>query len=117
MSKRLKPYYSILLATNGIEALSIINSNHIDLLFTDVMMPGMDGFELIAQLRQNDYKEPIIILTSKLTFSDKKKGFSMGTDDYMIKPVNYDELHWRINALLRRAHIANEKKFKSEKLS
>lgn len=107
ISERLKPFYTILLASDGIEALDILESKHVDLLLTDVMMPGMDGFELIKEIRQDGFKLPALILTAKQSFNDKRIGFSIGTDDYMTKPVNYEELHWRIDALLRRADIAN----------
>ncbi len=110
ISERLKPFYTILLASDGIEALDILESKHVDLLLTDVMMPGMDGFELIKEIRQNGFKLPALILTAKQSFNDKRIGFSIGTDDYMTKPVNYEELHWRIDALLRRADITNERK-------
>lgn len=110
ISERLKPFYTLLLASGGQEALAILESKHVDLLLTDVMMPGMDGFELIKEVRRNGFKLPVLILTAKQSFSDKRTGFSIGTDDYMTKPVNYEELHWRIDALLRRANIANEQK-------
>lgn len=110
ISERLKPFYTILLASDGIEALEVLESKHVDLLLTDVMMPGMDGFELIKEIRQNGFKLPALILTAKQSFNDKRIGFSIGTDDYMTKPVNYEELHWRIDALLRRADITNQRK-------
>lgn len=110
ISERLKPFYTILLASDGMEALEILESRHVDLLLTDVMMPGMDGFELIKEIRRNGFKLPALILTAKQSFNDKRIGFSIGTDDYMTKPVNYEELRWRIDALLRRADITNERK-------
>lgn len=109
MAERLKHYYTIILANNGAEALDILLSKHIDLLITDVMMPEMDGFKLLKTIRQDDMKLPVLILTAKQSFSDKQTGFIFGTDDYMTKPVNFDELHWRIDALLRRSNIASER--------
>jgi two-component system, OmpR family, response regulator len=109
ITERLKYYYTILQANNGTEALDILYSKHIDLLITDVMMPGMDGFQLLKTIRESDMKLPVLILTAKQSFSDKQTGFVLGTDDYMTKPVNYEELHWRVDALLRRANIASER--------
>ncbi|MBC3887492.1 response regulator [Acetobacterium paludosum] len=109
MTERLTPFYTILCANNGEEALTIIETQPIDLLITDIMMPAMDGFELLKTLRQDNYRLPVLILTAKQSIEDKQTGFSFGTDDYLTKPVNYDELRWRIDALLRRANIANEK--------
>lgn len=109
MKERLKNYYTILVANDGVEAMDILLSKHVDLLITDVMMPEMDGFQLLRALREDGMKIPVLILTAKQSFSDKQTGFIFGTDDYMTKPVNFDELHWRIDALLRRANIAMER--------
>lgn len=109
MTQRLKHYYTILLADNGSQALDILESKHVDLLITDVMMPEIDGFSLLKHIRNNGMTLPVLILTAKQSFSDKQTGFVFGTDDYMTKPVNFDELHWRIDALLRRSNIASKK--------
>ena len=109
MAERLKHYYTIVLANNGSEAMDILLTKHIDLLITDVMMPEMDGFQLLKSIRQDGMKLPVLILTAKQSISDKQTGFKFGTDDYMTKPVHFDELHWRIDALLRRANIASER--------
>ena len=74
------------------------------------MMPRIDGFHLVRTIRRNNLTIPVLMLTAKQSFDDKRMGFSSGTDDYMTKPVNYEELIWRIEALLRRAHIASENK-------
>jgi two-component system OmpR family response regulator len=108
MEERLKRHYTILLANNGTEAIDILMTKHIDLLITDVTMPKMDGFQLLKTIRQDGMKLPVLILTAKQSFLDKQTGFVFGTDDYMTKPVNFDELHWRIDALLRRANITSE---------
>jgi DNA-binding response OmpR family regulator len=110
VAARLKSSYAVICANNGQEALDIIESQRIDLLIADIMMPIMDGFCLVKTIRKNGYTIPVLMLTAKQSFDDKRTGFSSGTDDYMTKPVNYEELHWRIEALLRRAHIANENK-------
>ena len=102
--------YQILEAANGIEALEIIEQQHVDLIIADVMMPHMDGYEFVRQLRMVDKATPVLLLTAKKEWQDKKNGFALGIDDYMTKPVHYEELLWRVRALLRRAQINNEKK-------
>lgn len=107
---RLKPYYQVIPAENGEDALNIFYNQHIDLVVADVMMPRMDGYELVRTLREYKKDVPVILLTAKSAFADKKEGFQSGTDDYMTKPVDYEELLWRIEALLRRARINASKK-------
>lgn len=106
---RLKPHYNVVTACDGEEALDIFYSQHIDLIIADIMMPNMDGYELVRTLREYKQDVPVIMLTAKQTFEAKKQGFSTGTDDYMTKPVNYEKLLWRIEALLRRAKINTDK--------
>lgn len=107
---RLKGHYTVLEAEDGEKALDIFYSQHVDLIVADIMMPHMDGYELVRTLREYKQDVPVIMLTAKQTFDDKKTGFATGTDDYLTKPVNYEELLWRIEALLRRAKIYAEKK-------
>ncbi len=102
--------YLTFTANDGMEALHLLDSEHIDLIILDVMMPNMDGFELTEQLRNADYQLPILMVTAKQLPSDKKRGFIVGTDDYMTKPVDEEEMLLRIKALLRRAKIVNEHK-------
>lgn len=102
--------YTPLLAANGQEALEILEHQHIDLMITDIMMPGMDGYTLTEQLRDAGYDFPILMATAKETIKDKRKGFIVGTDDYMVKPIDEEELILRVKALLRRAKIVNERK-------
>lgn len=109
-SARLKDYYTVMTACDGEEALKIIHKGGIDLIIADVMMPRMDGYELLSTLRQEGYSTPFLFLTAKESCTDKEKGFELGTDDYMTKPFSSDELLWRIKALLRRANINQEKK-------
>lgn len=92
-------------AANGLEALSIIDTNHIDLILTDIMMPEMDGYELTKRLRENNYEMPILMITAKQQPEDKHRGFIVGTDDYITKPIDEEEMLLRIKALLRRAKI------------
>ena len=110
VSRRLKPHFDVVCVYNGVQALDIIRSQTVDLLIADIEMPGMDGFTLLQKARQEGFLSPVIILTANQSFDAKRTGFSKGTDDYMTKPVNYEELIWRINALLRRANIAGSKK-------
>lgn len=100
--------YSALLAENSEAALELMDHEHIDLIIMDIMMPGMDGFELTDLLRSNDCQIPILMVSAKQLPADKKHGFRVGTDDYMTKPVDEEELLLRVNALLRRARIVNE---------
>lgn len=111
-SARLKPHYAILTACDGEEALDIFYKQHVDLIVADIMMPHMDGYELVKCLREYRQNVPVIFLTAKSAFEDKRKGFASGIDDYMTKPVNYEELLWRIEALLRRASINADRQIK-----
>ena len=81
-----------------------------DLIISDIMMPGMDGYELIETLRDSGYTLPILIITAKERFEDKQRGFLAGTDDYMVKPIDVNEMVLRIGALLKRARISTERK-------
>ena len=99
-----------IMACNGEEALKLLDKHLVDLAVLDIMMPGMDGYELTKQLRASDYNLPILMVTAKQLPEDKRKGFIVGTDDYMTKPVDEEEMILRIKALLRRAQIASERK-------
>lgn len=99
-------------ATNGEEALEVLDKNYIDLIISDIMMPKMDGYELTKTLRDAHYNIPILLVTAKSDFEDKKEGFLLGADDYMVKPINIEEMILRIKVLLRRAKLTNEKKLK-----
>ncbi len=102
--------YSVVTAENGEEALAALDENHIDLAVLDVMMPKMDGYTFTRPLRQNDNNLPILMVSAKQLPGDKKQGFLVGTDDYMVKPIDEEELLLRIKALLRRARIASERR-------
>lgn len=97
-------------AQDGEEALEIIDKEYIDLIVADIMMPRMDGYQLTQELRRADYQLPILMVTAKDQFEDMQRGFGIGADDYMIKPINVKELVLRVEALLRRAKIVSEKK-------
>ncbi|MCR5691507.1 MAG: response regulator transcription factor, partial [Eubacterium sp.] len=107
---KLRDQYEILEASNGEEALELIDSCKVDLMIVDIMMPQMNGYEFVQEIRQAGDMTPVIMLTAMNTFAHKKEGFAKGIDDYLTKPIDYEELKWRIEALLRRARIANEKK-------
>ena len=102
--------YTVSLAADGAEALEIFSREHIDLIILDIMMPGIDGYELTQMLRGTDENIPILMVSAKQLPEDKRLGFIVGTDDYMTKPVDDVELLLRIRALLRRARIADEKR-------
>ncbi|MTH54833.1 response regulator [Bacillus mangrovi] len=104
-----KEGYRVLEARDGDDALLVMEGHHIDLLITDVMMPLMDGLELTRDLREAGYEFPILMITALETLEDKKNGFSSGGDDYLVKPVDMEEMLLRVAALLRRAKIASSK--------
>lgn len=109
---RLEGLYKVQTASDGKEALDIIHKGVIDLVVADIMMPVMDGYELLMTLRKEGYKMPFLFLTAKESLEDKEHGFSLGTDDYITKPFSSDELIWRIKALLRRADIQESNKIR-----
>ena len=108
--------YEVYLAQNGLEALDCTDKQHIDLIVLDVMMPKMDGYEFTERMRSCGDNTPILMVTAKQLPEEKCKGFIVGTDDYMVKPVNEEEMLLRIKALLRRAQIANERKLRIGKV-
>lgn len=103
-------HYTVSTACNGEEALEIIDREHIDLILLDIMMPEMDGYEFTSVLRASGNEIPILMVTAKHMPEDRKKGFLVGTDDYITKPIDEEEMLLRIKALLRRAKIASERK-------
>jgi len=105
-----KEGYSIFEAADGMMALEVLKKHHIDLLITDVMMPHLDGHGLTQALRDGGFELPILMITARESIDDKKNGFKAGTDDYMVKPVDMDEMLLRVFALLRRSKIVNEQR-------
>ena len=93
---------------NGDQALEALDNAYYDLIISDVMMPGMDGLELVSALRENGNNIPVLMITAKDAFDDMRSGFASGTDDYMVKPVNINEMVLRVGALLRRARMVSE---------
>lgn len=102
--------YTVFTADNGEAALEVMGKAHVDLAVLDIMMPKMDGYEFTKILRESDNNLPILMVSAKQLPTDKYKGFDAGIDDYMTKPINKEELLYRIKALLRRAKIASERK-------
>lgn len=103
-------HYTVTTAKNGLEVLDILAKEHVDLIVLDIMMPEMDGYELTKELRDVQDNIPILMVSAKQLPADKKRGFLVGTDDYMTKPVDEEEMLLRIHALLRRAQIVSEQK-------
>ena len=95
---------------NGQEALEAMDKEYFDLLITDIMMPVMDGYELIASLRESGNTIPVLMVTAKNEFDDLRMGFLSGTDDFMVKPINVNEMVLRVSALLRRAQMINDRR-------
>jgi two-component system, OmpR family, response regulator len=104
--------FEVMRAQDGEEALSVMESAMPDLIICDIMMPRMDGFALTSDLRQAYPELPILMVTAREALEDKRKAFSMGTDDYMVKPIELDEMLLRVNALLRRSRIATERELR-----
>ncbi|MGN0736151.1 MAG: response regulator transcription factor [Anaerovoracaceae bacterium] len=102
--------YSVFLAENGVDAMETMDKVHIDLAVLDVMMPEMDGYEFTRTMRAADNNLPILMVSAKQLPADRKQGFLVGTDDYMTKPVDEEEMLLRIKALLRRARIVSERR-------
>lgn len=102
--------YTVSTAENGRAALEVTDREHIDLVVLDVMMPEIDGYEFTRILRENNNNLPILMISAKQLPEDKRKGFLVGTDDYMTKPIDEEEMLLRIKALLRRARIVSEQK-------
>ncbi len=95
---------------NGYQALQALENSYFDLIISDIMMPEMDGYELVEALRQTGHQIPVLMITAKGGFDDMRRGFLSGTDDYMVKPVNVNEMVLRVGALLRRAQMINERR-------
>ena len=102
--------YETFEADNGQAALDVLDSQFIDLIVSDIMMPVMDGYELVRSLREAGISIPVLMITAKDAFDDLRRGFLSGTDDYMVKPVNVNEMVLRIGALLRRAQMISERR-------
>jgi DNA-binding response OmpR family regulator len=102
--------YSVTGVSNGEEALDALDCDYYDLIISDIMMPVMDGYEFVRQLRESGNTTPVLMITAKDAFDDMRLGFQSGVDDYMVKPINVNEMVLRVGALLRRAQIINERR-------
>lgn len=106
----IKNGYSVTGVSNGLEALDQLDKSYFDLIISDIMMPVMDGYDLVHSLRESGNNIPVLTVTAKDAFDDMRQGFLSGTDDYMVKPINVNELVLRVGALLRRAQVINERR-------
>ena len=106
----IKNGYSVTGVCNGKEALNALDKGYYDIIISDIMMPEMDGYELVSSLRAAGYSIPVMMITAKDAFDDMRMGFVSGTDDYMVKPVNVNEMVLRVGALLRRAQMINDRR-------
>ena len=109
---RLKPHYMVLEAEDGEKALDIFYNQHVDLIVADIMMPNIDGYTLTRDLRAANYTMPILMITAKDGANYKQACFRAGIDDYMVKPIDVNEMIWRVEALLRRSKIISERRLK-----
>ena len=106
----MKNGYTVRGVSNGKEALDAMDNDYYDLIISDIMMPVMDGYELVRLLRDANNTTPVLMITAKDSFDDMRAGFLSGTDDYMVKPVNVNEMVLRVQALPRRAQMINERR-------
>ena len=102
--------YTVTGVSNGQEALDAMDGDFFDLIITDIMMPVMDGYDLVRQLREVGNTTPILMITAKDAFDDMSMGFQSGVDDYMVKPINVNEMVLRVRALLRRAQMISDRR-------
>ena len=102
--------YSVRGVSNGQEALDAMDEEYFNLIISDIMMPVMDGYTLVRSLRDAGDTTPVLMITAKDAFDDMRMGFLSGTDDYMVKPVNVNEMVLRVSALLRRAQMISERR-------
>ena len=102
--------YTAIGVSNGKEALETLDKGYVDLIISDIMMPLMDGYELVRALRDAAITTPVLMITAKSAFDDMNAGFNSGADDYMVKPININEMVLRVGALLRRAQMINERR-------
>ena len=102
--------YVVLEACNGQDALDLLEREYVDLVISDIMMPVMDGYELVRSLRESGSQIPVLMITAKDAFDDMRLGFLSGSDDYMVKPINVNEMVLRVGALLRRAQMISDRR-------
>lgn len=106
----IKNGYAVTGVANGQEALDAMEHSYFDLIISDIMMPKVNGYELVSSLRESGNTVPVLMITAKDAFDDMRRGFISGSDDYMVKPINVNEMVLRVGALLRRAELASERR-------
>lgn len=106
----MKNGYQVTGVSNGQEALKELDSDYYDLIISDIMMPVMDGYELVRQLRADGNQTPVMMITARDAFDDMRQGFQSGSDDYLVKPVNVNEMVLRVGALLRRSQMIHDRR-------
>ncbi len=106
----IKQGYAVTEVADGKEALEAVDREYFDLIISDIMMPVMDGYELVRSLRDSGNTTPVMMITAKDAFDDMRMGFLSGSDEYMVKPVNVNEMVLRVGALLRRAQMINDRR-------
>jgi len=102
--------YEVNGVSDGKQALEAVEHDYYDLVISDIMMPVMDGYELVRAMRESHYATPVLMVTAKHAYDDMEMGFLSGTDDYMVKPVNINEMVLRVSALIRRSQVLNERR-------
>ena len=106
----MKNDYLVKEVSDGLEALKALEDDYYDLIISDIMMPNMDGYELVKTLRQNGNQTPVMMITARDAFDDMRQGYLSGTDDYMVKPINVNEMVLRVGALLRRSQMTHDRR-------
>ena len=106
----IKNGYRVTGVANGQQALDALDTDYYDMIISDIMMPVMDGYTLVRMLRESGSTTPVLMITAKDAFDDMRLGFQSGVDDYMVKPINVNEMVLRVGALLRRAQMINERR-------
>lgn len=112
MRAKRKDTYHMLEAGDGLEAQKVLDTRAVDLMIVDIMMPNMNGYEFVRTLRESGDETPVIMLSALGTFEHKKNGYALGIDEYLTKPVDYEELRWHIEAILRRAGIESRQEIR-----
>ena len=102
--------YAVTEVADGQEALDALEKDYYDLIISDIMMPNVDGYSLVRKLRDGGNQTPVMMITARDAFDDMRQGFQSGTDDYMVKPVNVNEMVLRVGALLRRSQMIHDRR-------
>ena len=105
-----KQGYATTGVADGQQALDALDADYYDLIISDIMMPKVDGYALVQQLREAGNTTPVLMITARDSYDDMRIGFQSGTDDYMVKPINVNEMVLRVGALLRRAQMVSERR-------